>query len=109
MEGRMTEGKPLPLILRFAVPMLMGNLLQQTYNIIDAAIVGRILGANALASVGLSTSVQFLILGFCTGMCSGLGVPVAKYFGADDLKQMRSCVYHGILLAGIVAVILTLS
>ena len=109
MEGRMTEGKPLALILRFAVPMLMGNLLQQTYNIIDAAIVGRILGANALASVGLSTSVQFLILGFCTGMCSGLGVPVAKYFGADDLKQMRSCVYHGILLAGIVAVILTLS
>ena len=109
MKGRMTEGKPLPLILRFAIPMLLGNLLQQTYNIIDAAIVGRILGANALASVGLSTSVQFLILGFCTGMCSGLGVPVAKYFGANDLKQMKSCEFHGMLLAGIVAVILTVS
>ncbi|MBQ9065690.1 MAG: MATE family efflux transporter [Blautia sp.] len=105
----MTEGRPLPLILQFAFPLLLGNLLQQTYNIIDAAIVGRILGPNALASVGLSTSVQFLILGFCTGMCSGLGVPVARFFGAGDLKQMRSCIYHGILLAAVVAVVLTAS
>ena len=59
MAKKMTEGRPLPLIMGFAVPLLIGNVLQQTYNIIDAAIVGRALGANALASVGASSSVQF--------------------------------------------------
>ena len=107
LNGRMTEGRPMPLLLKFAVPLLLGNLLQQTYNMMDAAIVGRILGAEALASVGLSTSVQFLILGFCTGMCSGFSVPVAKNFGAGDLKQMKRCVFHGAVLSAVVAVILT--
>ena len=78
----MTKGSPLKLMLQFALPLLMGNLLQQTYNIIDAAIVGQILGADALASVGSSSSVQFLVLGFCIGCCAGFGVPVARYFGA---------------------------
>lgn len=77
----MTKGSPLKLMLQFALPLLMGNLLQQTYNIIDAAIVGQILGADALASVGSSSSVQFLVLGFCIGCCAGFGVPVARYFG----------------------------
>lgn len=71
----MTKGSPLKLMLQFALPLLMGNLLQQTYNIIDAAIVGQILGADALASVGSSSSVQFLVLGFCIGCCAGFGVP----------------------------------
>ena len=73
----MTKGNPLKLMLQFAFPLLIGNLLQQTYNIIDAAIVGQILGAKALASVGASSSVQFLVLGFCMGCCTGFGVPVA--------------------------------
>ena len=107
MEGKMTEGRPMPLLVKFAVPLLLGNLLQQTYNMMDAAIVGRILGANALASVGLSTSVQFLVLGFCIGMCSGYSVLVAKNFGAGDLKQMRSCVFHGAVLSTGVAALLT--
>ena len=59
MAKKMTEGRPLPLIMGFAVPLLIGNVLQQTYNIIDAAIVGRALGANALASVGASSSPVF--------------------------------------------------
>ena len=62
MSTSMTKGSPLKLMLQFALPLLMGNLLQQTYNIIDAAIVGQILGADALASVGSSSSVQFLVL-----------------------------------------------
>lgn len=82
MSTSMTKGSPLKLMLQFALPLLMGNLLQQTYNIIDAAIVGQILGADALASVGSSSSVQFLVLGFCIGCCAGFGVPVARYFGA---------------------------
>ena len=61
----MTEGKPLKLILQFAVPLLLGNLLQQMYNLVDAAIVGRVLGTGALAAVGATSSVQFLVLGFC--------------------------------------------
>ena len=83
MAKKMTEGRPLPLIMGFAVPLLVGNILQQTYNIIDAAIVGRALGANALASVGASSSVQFLVLGFCIGVACGFGVPIAKSAGNE--------------------------
>lgn len=63
MSTSMINGSPLKSMLRFALPLLIGNLLQQTYNIIDAAIVGQTLGADALASVGASSSVQFLVLG----------------------------------------------
>ena len=80
----MTEGSALRLILKFALPLLIGNLLQQTYNIIDAAIVGRFLGTDALAAVGASSSVQFLVLGFCMGTCNGFSVPVARDFGAGQ-------------------------
>ena len=107
MAKKMTEGRPLPLIMGFAVPLLIGNVLQQTYNIIDAAIVGRALGANALASVGASSSVQFLVLGFSIGLACGFGVPIAKSFGAGDMAQMRSHIFHSMFLTGVFAVILT--
>ena len=70
MTTSMIKGNPLKLMLQFALPLLLGNLLQQTYNIIDAAIVGQILGAKAMASVGASSSIQFLVLGFCMGTVS---------------------------------------
>lgn len=72
MTKSMTSGNPLKLMIQFAFPLLLGNLLQQTYNIIDAAIVGQCLGAKALASVGASSSVQFLVLGFCMEAVQGL-------------------------------------
>ena len=103
----MTEGKPIKLLLQFAAPLLIGNILQQTYNIIDAAIVGRILGANALASVGATSSVQFMVLGFCMGTCTGFGVPVAKCFGARRLDRMRDYIFNGLVLTAAVAAILT--
>ena len=78
----MTEGRALPLIFNFTLPLLLGNLLQQTYSLVDAAIVGRFLGINALASVGASTSVVFLILGFCNGCCGGFGTPLGPKIGA---------------------------
>ena len=90
----MIKGNPLKLMLQFAFPLLLGNLLQQTYNIIDAAIVGQILGAKALASVGASSSIQFLVLGFCMGSCTGFGVPVAKYFGAEKIEKMRDYIFN---------------
>lgn len=81
----MTTGPSLPLIFSFTLPLLLGNLLQQTYSLVDAAIVGKFLGINALASVGASTSVVFLILGFCNGCCGGFAIPVAQKFGAARL------------------------
>ncbi len=107
MAKKMTEGRALPLILSFAVPLLIGNLLQQTYNIIDAAIVGKILGANALAGVGASSSVQFLVLGFCIGICCGFGIPVAKSFGAGNMKEMRGHIFHAMTMTVVAAVFLT--
>ena len=94
MTTSMIKGNPLKLMLQFALPLLLGNLLQQTYNIIDAAIVGQILGAKALASVGASSSIQFLVLGFCMGSCTGFGVAVAKYFGAEKIEKMRDYIFN---------------
>lgn len=84
----MTTGPALPLILNFTLPLLLGNLLQQTYSLVDAAIVGQFLGIDALAGVGASSSVIFLILGFCNGCCCGFGIPVAQRFGAHDYADM---------------------
>lgn len=103
----LTEGNPLKLILQFAFPLLLGNLFQQTYNIVDAAIVGQTLGANALAGVGASSSVQFLILGFCIGVCAGFAIPVAQRYGAGDMKSLRRYIFHGALLCIFFAVVLT--
>ncbi|MBR3684532.1 MAG: MATE family efflux transporter [Lachnospiraceae bacterium] len=107
MAKNMTEGKPIKLILQFAIPLLIGNILQQTYNLIDAALVGKILGEKALAAVGASSSVQFLVMGFCIGVCAGFGVPVAKSFGAGKLKEMRKDIFNAIILVCGLAVILT--
>lgn len=100
----MTSGAPLPLILNFTIPLILGNLLQQTYSLVDAAIVGKFLGINALAAVGASTSVVFLILGFCNGCCGGFGIPVAQKFGARDYVTMRRFVSVSLKLAGIMSV-----
>lgn len=99
----MTKGNPLGLILRFAIPLLLGNLLQQLYNVADAAIVGRFLGPKALAAVGATSSVQFLIIGFCIGSCSGFCVPIAQRFGARDPKEMRALLYNSYLLTAVIA------
>lgn len=109
MTKSMTEGKPLKLILQFAFPLLIGNLLQQTYNIIDTAIVGKTLGPDALAGVGASSSVQFLVLGFCIGIATGFGVPIAQRFGARDEKALRSYVFHAGMLTAILAVAVTVA
>ena len=104
----MTSGAPLPLILNFTIPLLLGNLLQQTYSFVDAAIVGKFLGINALAAVGASTSVVFLILGFCNGCCGGFGIPVAQKFGARDYVTMRRYVYVSLKLAAVMSVVIAI-
>lgn len=109
MAKSMTEGNPLKLILQFALPLLAGNIFQQTYNIVDAAIVGRYLGTKALAAIGASASVQFLVMGFCIGICCGFGIPIAQRFGAKDYGNMRSCIFHAGFLVVIAAVVLTVT
>lgn len=100
----MTSGPSWPLILNFTVPLLLGNLLQQTYSLVDAAIVGRFLGIDALASVGASTSVVFLILGFCNGCCGGFSIPVAQKFGARDYVTMRRFVSVSLRLTAVMSI-----
>ena len=107
MTKDMTEGSPIRLILHFALPLLLGNLFQQTYNIIDAAIVGKCLGEEELASVGASSSVQFLILGFCIGVCCGFAIPVAQYFGGKKYEMMRKSIFHAGFLSAGIALVLT--
>lgn len=102
----LTVGNPLPLIIKFALPLLLGNMLQQTYSMVDAAIVGRTLGINALAAVGASTSVVFLILGFCNGCCGGFAIPIAQKFGARDYSVMRSYIHNAFKLAWIMSLLL---
>ena len=107
MSKSMTSGNPLKLILAFSIPLLLGNLFQQFNNIVDTAIVGQTLGSVALAGVGSSSSVQFLVLGFCQGICQGFSIPVAQKFGADEIDEMRKYVFNGGILVGLFAVVVT--
>lgn len=104
----LTAGAPLPLILRFSWPILLGNMLQQTYSIVDAAIVGRYLGIDALAAVGASTSVVFLILGFCNGCSGGFGIPIAQKFGARDYPALRRYVNISLQLTTAISLFLAI-
>lgn len=103
----MTVGSPTRGILNFAIPLVCGYILQQMYLLIDAAIVGHFVGVNALAAVGASSSVMFLILGFCNGSCAGFAIPVAQSFGAKDFPKMRSFVGNALRIAAVIAVIIT--
>ena len=78
MTKELTHGKPLPLILQFAFPLILGYMLQQLYSLCDTVIVGRCLGVNELAAVGSTGAVSFLVVGFATGMCTGMSIPVAQ-------------------------------
>lgn len=95
----MTTGRALPLIANFTLPLLLGNILQQTYSLIDAVIVGKYLGITSLASIGASSSVIFLILGFCNGCGCGFGIPVAQKFGARDYSLMRRYIFVSLKLS----------
>ena len=104
----MTVGSPFRLIFNFAIPLLLGSLLQQTYSLIDAAIVGNYLGINALAGVGASSSVIFLILGFCGGCAAGFGIPVSVAFGAKEYPKLRSYVVNSYWLTAIISITLAI-
>ena len=104
---RLTSGSPMSLILGFSLPLLVGMLFQQFYSLVDTIIVGKFLGVNALAAVGSTGSVNFLINGFCMGVCMGFAIPVAQRFGAEDEKGLRRYVGNSIWLSAVFAVIMT--
>ena len=104
----MTVGSPLRQITKFALPLILGYILQQMYLVIDAAIVGRWIGVEALAAVGASSSIMFLVMGFCNGACAGFAIPVAQSFGAKDYSKMRLYVANAVRISAVMATVVTL-
>ncbi len=90
----MTEGRPLGLLFVFALPLLIGNLFQQAYNLVDSMIVGKLLGANALAAVGATGSISFLFFSVCNGISSGGGIVTAQYYGAQDHERVKRAIVN---------------
>ncbi len=107
MQKDMTQGSPMKLILGFSIPLLFGLLFQQFYSMVDTIIVGHYLGVDALAAVGATGSVNFLIIGFCMGICSGFAIPVAQEFGAGNDKNLRKYVTNSVWLAVLFAAVMT--
>lgn len=112
MKGKnitdMTVGNPTGHILRFALPLLIGNLFQQLYNMVDSLIVGNFVGSNALAAVGACGSINFLFFSLSSGLAIGIGIIVAQYFGAGDDEKVRMTIANSIYVLGMAAMIVSL-
>ena len=108
MEKDMTAGTPGKIIFNFTMPIFIGNIFQQFYNMADTVIVGKFVGNAALAAVGACGTLVFLIIGFLQGGTAGFTVVTAQHFGAGNMKAMKKSVASGAVLTGIVTVILTL-
>ena len=109
MEKDMTKGSPMRLILGFAVPLLFGLVFQQFYSMVDAVIVGHYLGVDSLAAVGATGSVNFLIIGFCMGVCNGCAIPIAQEFGAKHEGELKRFVANSVWLSIVFAVVITIT
>lgn len=107
MTKDLTKGSPMGLIFSFALPTLFGMLFQQFYNLVDTMIVGKLLGANALAAVGATGCVNFFVIGFCMGVCNGFAIPVAQRMGANEPSDMRRYVANAAWLSVLFALVLT--
>lgn len=107
MTQNLTVGSPMKLVFGFALPTLFGMLFQQFYNLVDTMIVGKLLGANALAAVGATSSINFFVIGFCMGVCSGFAIPVAQRMGANEPSKMRRYVANAVWLSVFFALALT--
>ena len=104
----LTTGSPMKLILTFMLPMIFGLLFQQFYSMVDTIVVGKYLGMEALAGVGSTGSINFLVLGLCNGICAGFAIPVAQKFGQRDFEGLRRFVGNMIWLSSGIALIVTL-
>ena len=106
-EKNMTAGSPGKLIITFAIPLMLGNIFQQFYNLVDSVVAGRYIGVNALAAIGSTTSLIFLVTGWLQGITSGFSIMVAQSFGAKDYHQMRRYVAMSVYLCVAFVVVMT--
>ena len=107
MELDMTKGSPLKLIVKFIIPVIIGNIFQQFYSMADVVIVGRFVGVDALAAVGATGSITFLILGFTMGLTTGFTVLTSQRYGAGDIEGMKKSIGSATMLSIFVAAIMT--
>ena len=107
MELDMTEGKPLKLILLFSIPILFGNIFQQFYNVMDTAIVGNVLGDDALAAVGATSPFFGLVTGLAVGASNGFSMVLARYYGAKDSDGLKQALYITYVLSAVIGLVLT--
>ncbi len=108
MISDMTKGNPLKIFILFTIPLLIGNLFQQLYSMVDTIIVGRFVGVDALAAVGATGSLFFLVNGMIQGLTSGFGVLVAQKFGAKDEIGLKKAVASNITLTVVSTIIITI-
>ncbi|MFI3206063.1 MAG: MATE family efflux transporter [Clostridia bacterium] len=107
MTRDLTVGKPYKVIIGFAVPILLGNLLQQFYSIVDTVIVGQFIGLEALAGVGSTGALNYFILGFVVGTCTGFAIPIAQSYGAKNYSDLKKYYTHSIYLGAVISLIFT--
>ncbi len=107
MNTDMTVGRPTPILLKFLLPLFLGNVFQQLYNMADTIIVGRYVGAGALAAVGSTGTILFLMQGLANGLSTGFAVYTAQSFGAKKMDKVRKSVSNAVILSAIVILILT--
>lgn len=109
MVKDMTKGNPMKIIIRFCLPLMMGNLFQQFYNMADTIIVGKFVGKTALSAVGSVGPLNFLVVGSIIGLCTGFAIPIAQSFGAQDYKRLRkitaNIIYTGLALGVVLTVL----
>lgn len=109
MTKDLTSGSPLKVILLFSLPLVAGNLFQQFYSLVDTIIVGRFVGVGALAAVGATGAVNYLVLGFVIGICNGFAIPIAQLFGARDFGDLRRHVANAAWLSITSGTVLTVA
>lgn len=107
LQGRMLTAKPLRTIFVFMIPILVGNVIQQVYNLMDTVIVGQFLGADMLAAVGTTGPIAFLVIGFAQGVASGFSLKFAQFFGSQDIKAMKRSLATSLILSAVISLILT--
>ena len=108
MKTDMTKGNPMKIILMFSIPVLMGNLFQQFYNVVDSIVAGQFIGVDALAAIGSTGSLMFFVTGWLNGLSSGFAIIVAQRFGAKKYEDMRHFVAMSIYLMMGFAVAMTI-
>ena len=106
MKKSLTEGSILKSMILFALPLILGNMLQQLYNVVDTYIVGHFLGANALAGVGASYSIVTFITSLILGLCMGAGVLFSMLYGAKRDKELKNSFVISFVFIGVISVLI---